>query len=122
MKSKSYPSRSAPVWKFSCELVGANCLCRKRGERRRGMHPASLGIAATKFSQERIMLTISGQSARTCEGLSRREWLRVGGLSGLSLPALWQSQAAASMSKPRARAVGRNADRLAGRVRPNSHD
>lgn len=55
------------------------------------------------------MLTISGQPVRTCEGLSRREWLRVGGLSslglpGLELPSLWQSQAAASELKPRAKA------------------
>ncbi|MEO1997451.1 MAG: DUF1501 domain-containing protein [Planctomycetaceae bacterium] len=36
------------------------------------------------------MFTIPGQSARTCEGFSRREWLRLGGLSslGLGLPQL----------------------------------
>ena len=55
------------------------------------------------------MIAISGQPKRTCEGLSRREWLRVGGLScaglpGLGLPALWHSQAVASAPKPRAKA------------------
>src|SRR5690349_16835564 len=55
------------------------------------------------------MLTIPGRPIRTCEGLSRREWLRVGGLgglglSGLGLPTLWQSQATASAPKPRAKA------------------
>src|SRR5579872_5466440 len=36
------------------------------------------------------MLSIPGQGVRCCEGISRREWLRVGGLGsvGLSLPAL----------------------------------
>src|SRR5436190_8977819 len=36
------------------------------------------------------MLSIPGQGVRNCEGLSRREWLRVGGLGsvGLSLPVL----------------------------------
>ena len=36
------------------------------------------------------MLSIPGQGVRCCEGLSRREWLRVGGLGsvGLSLPLL----------------------------------
>lgn len=36
------------------------------------------------------MLSIPGQGVRSCEGLSRREWLRVGGLGsvGLSLPLL----------------------------------
>lgn len=36
------------------------------------------------------MLSIPGQGVRNCEGLSRREWLRVGGLGsvGLSLPLL----------------------------------
>src|SRR5579872_7217325 len=36
------------------------------------------------------MLSIPGQGVRCCEGISRREWLRVGGLGsvGLSLPLL----------------------------------
>jgi hypothetical protein len=55
------------------------------------------------------MITISGQPVRTCEGFSRREWLRVGGLGGiglpsLGLPALWQNQAAANERRPRAKA------------------
>jgi hypothetical protein len=55
------------------------------------------------------MLTIPGWPMRTCEGFSRREWLRVGGLAGmglpgLSLPALWQNQAVAGPPKLRAKA------------------
>ena len=46
------------------------------------------------------MLTLLGRrSDRTCQGFSRREFLRVGSLGmlgGLSLPALLQSRAAAS--------------------------
>ena len=55
------------------------------------------------------MITISGQPMRTCEGVTRREWLRVGGLGwmglpGLGLPSLWQGHATASEHKPRAKA------------------
>ena len=41
------------------------------------------------------MLSLPGKSVRTCEGLSRREWLRAGGLSavGLSLPGLLRGRA-----------------------------
>jgi hypothetical protein len=47
------------------------------------------------------MLTIQDHGARLCDGLTRREWLRIGGLgvAGLSLPAFLQarrSEAAAS--------------------------
>jgi hypothetical protein len=40
------------------------------------------------------MFSLLGSSARLCDGLSRREWLRVGGLGtlGLSLPALLQAR------------------------------
>ncbi|MDP7276264.1 MAG: hypothetical protein QF363_12355, partial [Planctomycetaceae bacterium] len=31
------------------------------------------------------MFSIPGRSLRTCEGLSRREWLRLGGLSSMGL-------------------------------------
>jgi hypothetical protein len=43
------------------------------------------------------MLSLHGRPAQLCDRVSRREVLRVGGLSGLglSLPALWQLQAAA---------------------------
>ncbi len=55
------------------------------------------------------MITISGQPMRTREGVTRREWLRVGGLGwmglpGLGLPTLWQGHATASEHKPRAKA------------------
>ena len=73
---------------------------------------SSSGVMMPVFrgsQEDQSMITISGQPVRTCEGLSRREWLRVGGLSGLGLPgfglpALWQNQAAASAHKPRAKA------------------
>jgi len=40
------------------------------------------------------MLRILDDGARLCDGMTRREWLRIGGLGafGLSLPALLQSQ------------------------------
>jgi hypothetical protein len=46
------------------------------------------------------MITISGQPLRTCERVSRRECLRVGGLGwmglpGLGLPSLGQGHATA---------------------------
>ena len=55
------------------------------------------------------MITIFGRSMRSCEGVTRREWLRVGGLGwmglpGFGLPALWQGHATASEHKPRAKA------------------
>lgn len=54
------------------------------------------------------MLNILGSSSRLCDGLSRREILRAGGLGtlGLSLPALLQSRAARA-SSPTSEAVGR---------------
>src|SRR5438874_517249 len=46
------------------------------------------------------MLVIPGQSAKTCDGLSRRELLRVGGSSilGLSLAGLLRNEAKAKES------------------------
>ncbi len=46
------------------------------------------------------MFSISGPPTRCCEGTSRREWLRVGGLSalGLTLPDLWQARASAAIA------------------------
>src|SRR5947209_945532 len=54
------------------------------------------------------MLTLADTGPRLCDRLTRRQWLRVGGLSalGLSLPALLRSRtgaAAASPSQPRPR-------------------
>ncbi len=48
----------------------------------------------------------SQNSARMCDGLTRREWLRAGGigLGGLTLPALLQSHARAAKSQHRATA------------------
>ncbi len=41
------------------------------------------GYEISSAPEEHAMISIPGQSARTCEGLSRREWLRVGGLVGI---------------------------------------
>ena len=51
------------------------------------------------------MLQICGSKTRLCDGLSRREFLRVGGLgfAGLTLPALLQARAG-SVSSQAARA------------------
>jgi len=51
------------------------------------------------------MLRLCNSGVRLCDGMSRREFLRVGGLSlaGLSLPALFQARAAADSPKVRAR-------------------
>lgn len=58
------------------------------------------------------MISIPGRPTRTCEGLTRRDWLRVGtlgglGASGLHLPALWAGQSVADKTRaarPRAKA------------------
>jgi len=52
------------------------------------------------------MLSIFDRGVRLCDGLSRREMLRVGGigLGGLSLPALMQHRAQAAGNQPRAKA------------------
>ena len=46
-----------------------------------------------------MMLTIPGPASRYCDGLSRRSWLRIGGLAmgGLTLPDILQAQAAAGI-------------------------
>lgn len=48
------------------------------------------------------MLTFADAGPRLCDGLTRREWLRVGGLSalGLSLPELWRGQCGARAETP----------------------
>src|SRR6516162_10955198 len=48
--------------------------------------------------REPFMLHLDGPGARLCDGLTRREWLRVGGLgfAGLSLSDLLQTRTAAS--------------------------
>jgi hypothetical protein len=52
------------------------------------------------------MFHLCGPGARLCDGLTRREFLRVGGLglAGVTLPALLQSRAAAAPVKARAKA------------------
>ncbi len=54
------------------------------------------------------MLLIPGQSSRTCEGWSRREWLRVGSLGGLSLglPQLLSTRGSAETALPVDRGAG----------------
>jgi hypothetical protein len=55
-----------------------------------------------------MMLAIHDSGARLCDGLTRREWLRVGGLGafGLSLPALLARQRTAAAA-PAARSGGK---------------
>ncbi len=42
------------------------------------------------------MLCLRGNRVRTCEGVTRRDWLRVGSVAGLSLPGLWAAKAHAT--------------------------
>lgn len=55
------------------------------------------------------MFSLHDRSTRLCDGISRRELLRVGGLSmlGLSLPQLLQLQAHASLNRERAATFGK---------------
>jgi Protein of unknown function (DUF1501) len=52
------------------------------------------------------MLSILDTPNRLCDGLDRREWLRVGGLGafGLSLPTLLAAQSASAQTEPKAKA------------------
>src|SRR4026209_1160350 len=45
------------------------------------------------------MLTFAGQSSKFCDGLSRRNFLRIGGLAlgGISLPDLFKAEAASGV-------------------------
>src|SRR5260370_14045454 len=54
------------------------------------------------------MLTIHHESPRLCDGLTRREWLRVGGLGafGLSMPALLRSGQVGMAKAPRSAEPG----------------
>src|SRR5438270_221425 len=47
---------------------------------------------------EHQMFSIGGNPVRNCEGVSRREWLRVGGLAGLSLADMLAGRAASAPS------------------------
>src|ERR1700760_96853 len=53
------------------------------------------------------MLSIHQRPARLCDGIDRREWLRVGGLAtlGLSLPALLAAEARTARSFGKAKNV-----------------
>ena len=55
------------------------------------------------------MLSIHDRHIKLCDGLTRREWLRVGGLGafGLSLPALTESISAAPATSAGGHAFGR---------------
>lgn len=48
------------------------------------------------------MLTIAGPRSRFCDGMSRRTWLRIGGLAlgGLALPEILRCEAASGLSNP----------------------
>jgi hypothetical protein len=47
------------------------------------------------------MLTIAGPNSRYCDGMSRRSWLRIGGLAlgGLTLPDILRAEAASGVQK-----------------------
>lgn len=47
--------------------------------------------------EDQVMLTLAGPGSRFCDGISRRNWLQIGGLAmgGLSLPGILQAEAAA---------------------------
>src|SRR5262245_51837421 len=53
------------------------------------------------------MLSIFGQGTKLCDGITRREWLRAGGLAvaGLSLPDLLRLRAGAGTGEGRAKSV-----------------
>ena len=48
------------------------------------------------------MLTIPGPQARYCDGISRRSWLRIGGLGlgGLALPEILRAEARSGQRNP----------------------
>src|SRR5438128_4216496 len=48
------------------------------------------------------MLSVGRSTVSLCEGMTRREWLRAGGLSalGLTLPELFAGQACAALRRP----------------------
>src|SRR5687768_11735130 len=48
------------------------------------------------------MLTIAGPQSRYCDGMSRRSWLRIGGLAlgGLALPEILRGEAASGVRNP----------------------
>ena len=48
---------------------------------------------------------ILGKKANNCDGVNRRDFLRVGGIAGLSLPSLLQLEAQAKTKKARAKSV-----------------
>jgi len=56
------------------------------------------------------VFSIRPGNVRLCEGITRREWLRVGGLTplGLMLPDLLAARSAATASEPRGRSFGRS--------------
>src|SRR5207244_2005393 len=77
----------------SCLDIGTRCLFSSA----RSLPPPS----APRYTHPRPgcrrrcpMLSLHDQPSRLCDGVSRREWLRVGGLSalGLSLPALLEAR------------------------------
>jgi hypothetical protein len=48
---------------------------------------------------------ILGKKTNNCDGVNRRDFLRVGGIAGLSLPSLLQLEAQAKTKKARAKSV-----------------
>src|SRR5262249_12937050 len=71
-----------------------------------GHHP-TVATAARPEPHHMLEVVFNTRSARTCDGATRRDFLRVGSLAGLSLPALLRAEAGANPtnSRPRARSV-----------------
>ncbi len=46
------------------------------------------------------MLSIPGPQSRFCNGMTRRDWLRIGGLGGLALPDLLRAEAQSGVRNP----------------------
>jgi hypothetical protein len=71
-----------------------------------GWSQADARLAEDSILEESAMFSITGTPLRLCDGLSRRELLRVGGLTlaGLSLPQLLAREAAARPAAVKARA------------------
>ena len=66
----------------------------------------STGVIPIPLSLRAIMFRIEHQRQPLCDGLTRRDWLRIGslGLAGATLPQLLESRAKASPAQPRAKA------------------
>src|SRR4029079_10357778 len=77
----------------------------KVSDRATTLHPPLLADTPEQF--EMLDVFLGGRPTRTCDGASRRDFLRVGslGLAGLSLPGLLRAESGVKKSAPRAKSV-----------------